>query len=248
MNTNADNLWQQYRQEPKPALKRDLTMTYIGLVRYVASQYLPQIATGNVLRSDDIVQFGMIGLLDAIERFDPARGVKFETYALNRIRGSIQDGLRAVDWVPRSVRQKAKMSDRITQSVESANMPHLTESEIAEAFDLTEDSYRELLRATMSSRVPTMVDDADGSLVANAAADENENPFEQISSNEAREVLIDAIEHLEYRQRLVVCLYYYEGLTFREIAAVLRISETRVFQIHSAVLEDLRTTLAELAQ
>jgi RNA polymerase sigma factor for flagellar operon FliA len=248
MNTIADTVWQQYRQEPTQEMKKDITLAYVGLVRYVASQYLPQTSGGNVLRSDDIVQFGMIGLLDAIERYDPQRGAKFETYALSRIRGSIQDGLRSVDWVPRSVRQKVKMSDRITQSVENGNLPHLTEGEIAEAFDLSEDSYRELLRATMNSHIPSIVEDADGSIVANAVADEAENPFEQISSTEAREVLIDAIEHLEYRQRLVVCLYYYEGLTFREIAAVLRISETRVFQIHSAVLGDLRTTLAELAQ
>ncbi|HTY37995.1 MAG TPA: FliA/WhiG family RNA polymerase sigma factor [Bacteroidota bacterium] len=242
----------EYRSECVEATidpTKEMIASHLGLVRYVASRF-GFVHSGNerVLEESDLIQFGLIGLLDAIEKFDPAKGVRFETYAVTRIRGAVLDELRKLDWIPRSVRKKGRQANRIVQESESPDNQSLTAQEIASKLSLTLEEYKELLTAakgaTMDHRV-SFEDEVD--VIQNIAADPSTDPFEILTAEDTRSRLIEALESLNERDRLVMALYYYEELTFREIGKILRISESRVFQIHSSVLNELRKHLAETA-
>ena len=227
--------------------KKDVVETYLGLVRYVTSRFgFVHSGYERVLEENDLIQFGLMGLLDAIEKFDPAKNVRFETYAVTRIRGTILDELRKLDWIPRSVRKKGREANRIAQEAESPDNQTLTAQEIASKLSLTLEEYKELLTAakgaTMDHRV-SFEDEVD--VIQNIAADPSTDPYEILTAEDTRNRLIEALESLNERDRLVMALYYYEELTFREIGKILRISESRVFQIHTSVLNELRKHLVE---
>ena len=230
--------------------KKSLVETHLGLVRYVTSRFgFIHTAGERVLEEKDLIQFGLLGLLDAIEKFDPARGVRFETYAITRIRGTILDELRKLDWIPRSVRRKGRTADRVVQEAESQHNQGLTAEEIATKLSLTLDEYQELLTAAKGATMEHRIGhDDDPDVLENIAADTSTDPYEMLNAEDTRSRLIGALEGLPDRDRLVVALYYYEGLTFREIGRILRISESRVFQIHSSVLKTLRKQLADMAK
>jgi RNA polymerase sigma factor for flagellar operon FliA len=228
--------------------KKSIVRSHLGLVKYVTGKFgFKNTASEHVLEENDLVQFGLLGLLDAVEKFDPSKGVKFESYAITRIRGTILDELRKLDWVPRSVRKKARTADRVMQESESQANRLLTAQEIADKLSLTLDEYHDLITeakgAIMDHRVSY---DEEIELIENIAADSSSDPYEVVSAEETREKLIEAIEALSERERLIITLYYYEGLTFREIGAILKVSESRVFQIHTTVISGLRKKLIDL--
>ena len=228
--------------------KKEIVEDHLGLVRYVTSRFgFIHTANERVLEDNDLIQFGLLGLLDAIEKFDPRKNVRFETYAVTRIRGTILDELRKLDWIPRSVRQRGRKAERIIQESESQENHSLSAREIASKLSLTFEEYQELLIAAKGVSMDHRVSyDDEVEVIQNIPADPSTDPYEILTVEDTRAKLIEALESLPDRDRLVVALYYYEGLTFREIGKILRISESRVFQIHASVLNGLRKQLADL--
>jgi RNA polymerase sigma factor for flagellar operon FliA len=227
--------------------KRPLFFQNLGLVGYVVHKMIGFGRAPQPLEQADLVQLGMIGLLDAVERFDVNRGVQFQTYAVSRIRGTIQDELRKLDWIPRSVRKLEREQDAKLQTIGNQTDTHESHEEIAKRLSMTMDEYRSMVdRATsiISERIVGLDEDDDSN--ESLATGKEFDPFEQISQTQVREEVFHAIEQLEARDRLVLVLYYYEELTFKEIARLLNISESRASQIHTTVIEHLRACLKEL--
>jgi RNA polymerase sigma factor for flagellar operon FliA len=237
-------LWEAYGTSRSSGAKRDLVVQYLDLVRYVAHRLgKPTTITGRTLELEDMIQFGVFGLMSAIERFSPETGVKFETYAIPRIRGAILDELRNLDWVPRSVRANAKKVETAVERMSQTLGRDAVEEELAQALNMTIDDLQHMIDEAKLAR------NADPAFSRSAiesredAVEEEPNALEQISDEETRKVLVEAIAALPDRNRTVIALYYYEGLKFNEIARILRVSESRISQIHSEVLKELRKSL-----
>lgn len=249
MIATADGLWTEYQRTRSPELKRKLMVRYLELVRYVAGRFAAQIkGRPQGLEQGDLMQCGLIGLLEAIDRFSPAQGVKFETFAAPRIRGAILDELRELDWVPRSVRAATRRADRAAQALSQRAGRDALASEIAQRLAISLEQYHELVRDGSTAIVTGHdggTDGGDGSVFDTVALDEPD-PHQQLTDGEARSMLIDAIEELHERERTVITLYYFEGLKFGDIGRVLKVSESRISQIHSEVLRNLRKRLGHL--
>ena len=225
--------------------QKTLFMKHLGLVQYVVQKLVgyghhPERA----IERSDLVQYGLIGLLDAVERYDAGRGVQFTTYAVSRIRGTIQDELRKLDWKPRSVRHETRKNELILQQAAAAERSNDSSLDIANRLSLTLEQYQKILESTENGSSGELVplDAENPSLLALAAGDQDD-PAEIAQKNQVRELLYTEIEEMNERDRMVLILYYYEELTFKEIARILRLSESRVFQIHSSVLQELRELL-----
>lgn len=242
MLTSEMILWEAYSANKSPELKHQLAACYSDLVRSVVSKLQAIKSRGlSVVEAADLEQVGYLGLMEAIERFDPTKGVKFETYALTRIRGSIQDELRKIDWVPRSVRKKVREAGK--------TMEHFEQSLHHPVSDSGQLAASEQYQQSLAERQPIkmeVTDFSDEQFSSNKEGGEVENnPFELLTTAELKEKLIELIERLEKRERLIVTLYYYEELTFKEIAEILRISESRVVQIHMDVVKRFRYELTD---
>ncbi len=227
--------------------RRRMFLEHLGLVSMVVTRMFRTTAgSAGVLERADLLQAGAIGLLEAIDRFDESRGARFSTFAVARVRGAIQDQLRAVDWMSRSTRKRDRDADARIQGVEEERQHGASLEEIASRLGMAEEEVRHVLGrmadASPGGFVP--LDEAPEQTEA-LATDETEDPSEIAGHQHTRELLLDAIEGLSERDRLVVTLYYYEELTFKEIGRVLHLSETRVFQIHAQVLQHFRSLLQD---
>lgn len=235
-------IWKQYSKKRTTDLKRKIMEKYIGLVRYVIKR-LNMIAP-DLLDERDLLNIGILGLSEAIDRFDYKKGVKFETYAIPRVKGMILDELRKIDWAPRSLREKSKQLKEVIHQLENELGREVSSTEILKNISLTEKEYGELSNAINNSVIVSldkpMNGEANGNLYDMISSEEVEDPFEQTHTTQMKEILIEAIEKLPEKQRLVIALYYYEELTFKEIGNLLKVSESRVSQIHSEVLQKLR--------
>jgi RNA polymerase sigma factor for flagellar operon FliA len=235
-------LWKEYSNNRKIETKRKIMEQYIGLVRYVIKR-LNMIAP-DLLDERDLMNIGMLGLSEAIDRFDYKKGVKFETYAIPRVKGMILDELRKIDWAPRSVREKSKQLKEIIHQLENELGREVSPTEILKNLQVTEKEYGELNNAINNSVIVSLdkplSGEVNGNLYDMISSDEIDDPFEQTNTTQMKEILIEAIEKLPEKQRLVIALYYYEELTFKEIGNLLKVSESRVSQIHSEVLQKLR--------
>jgi RNA polymerase sigma factor for flagellar operon FliA len=236
------NLSQAQRDE------RDQRITqYTPLVRYVISRLA--IKLPNVLDYDDIMSFGTIGLIEAIDRYDDSKGVKFETYAISRVRGAIIDAMRGLDRLPRSVRQKARRIDAAVAELSQELARRPTEAELAEHLDITIEQYRKAMVdtswVTVSLDIESSRDDEqDGTSMDAMLSDPNVEDFsDSLARRETLAEVVDSLRSLPERERVLLSLYYKEGLTMREIAGVLTISESRVCQLHSRALSRLRTQM-----
>lgn len=246
-----DELWRAYKAHSDPRLREQLILHYSPLVKYVAGRVgvgLP----ANVEQAD-FVSSGVFGLIDAIEKFDPERAIKFETYAISRIRGAIIDELRALDWIPRSVRQKARAVERAyaTLEVSLRRTPHDLEvaTEMGIALDDLHTIFSQLSLANVVALDELLHPGGEGSdrtslldTLEDTAAD---NPAEVAEGRELRRLLARAINTLPEREKTVVSLYYYEGLTLAEIGQVLGVTESRVSQIHTKAVLQLRAKLSD---
>ncbi|HTY09866.1 MAG TPA: FliA/WhiG family RNA polymerase sigma factor [Bacteroidota bacterium] len=231
--------------EGKKAIHQKMFFDNLGLVNFVVNKIgFASFRSSAALERADLVQFGIMGLLDAIERFNPERGVQFQTYAVSRIKGSIQDELRKLDWVPRSVRKAERHAEAIAQRAGQAESRTTTAADIAQRLNLSLERYAEILQHINKTSGILPDEPEYASRLDALSTDEKDDPSEITHQQQLKSTIVGAVEQLPERDRLVVMLYYYEDLTFKEIAAVLRISESRVFQIHSAVLNNLRTLLA----
>lgn len=246
---SEEALWRDYLTSKSPATREAIILKYAPLVKYVAGRVA--IGLPSNVEFDDLVSFGVFGLMDAIEKFDLSRGIKFETYAIARIRGAILDGLRSNDWVPRSVRQKARELERVCAELENRLGRSATDQEISDAMGISIQDFYQLLSevscTTLSSldelwMVHSNEDDSVRvlDLVKNK---ESEDPLHQVEIEEVKETLANAIESLPERERMVIALYYYEGLTLKEIGEIMEISESRVSQIHTKAIFRLRGRL-----
>ena len=221
---------------------------HVDLVRYIVGRIAISLPP-NVDR-DDLISAGIVGLIKAVDRFDPSRGVKFETYASSVIRGEIMESLRSRDWAPRSLRRQARKVAEVVAELEAEIGQIPTDAEIAAALSMDLEEYYELMGQISGASISSLED-----LVAQhphwepqrpssiEAADVYRNPVEHLEQNELRQLITDVIEELPPREKHILALYYQEELTLREIGQILDISESRVCQIHSQTITRLRARL-----
>jgi RNA polymerase sigma factor FliA len=247
---DTGTLWRQYKSSRDQAVRDRLILTYAPLVKYVAGR----LGSGLPAHVDegDLVSYGLLGLIGAIERYDPDRDVKFETYAIARIKGSIIDELRAMDWVPRSVRSRAREIERAIADLESKLGRAPNDEEIAGKLGLSQeeldDSLSEISRSSISALDELWtVQGSSGDQVALIDTIEDTHgpePQSALDQSEVKEMIADAISRLPEREKLVITLYYYEELTLREIGEVLGVTESRVSQLHTKAILRLKARLA----
>ncbi|MFO7300616.1 MAG: FliA/WhiG family RNA polymerase sigma factor [Actinomycetes bacterium] len=243
--TQIEALWVTFKETRDPGIRERLILHYSPLVKYVAGRVgagLPR-----SVDQGDLASYGLFGLIDAIDRFEPDRGFKFETYAINRIRGAILDELRALDWVPRSVRARARRIETAVGELEHKMQRTPTEEEIAEFLEMPLDELRDALaeigRSGMAALDEFLSSDSLTSMGDMIADPGGLSPEQAFQAEETRRALVDAINRLPHRDRLVITLYYYEGMTLAEIGEVLGVTESRVCQIHAKTMMSLRNRL-----
>ncbi|MFL5929637.1 MAG: RNA polymerase sigma factor WhiG [Gaiellaceae bacterium] len=248
-NEDTTKLWREYRRSQDPKVRDRLILTYAPLVKYVAGRLGSGLPAH--VDDDDLVSYGLLGLIGAIERFDPDRDIKFETYAIARIKGSIIDELRALDWVPRSVRSRAREIERAIADLESKLGRAPTDEEISGKLGVSVDELNESLseigRTSIAALDELWTVSAGGDQIALIDTIEDDlgpNPQSALDETEMREAIADAISRLPEREKLVVTLYYYEELTLREIGEVLGVTESRVSQLHTKAILRLKARLA----
>lgn len=233
-------LWLAYQQSRKVETREKLIGRYLPLVKLVASRLA--ISLPQYVDKDDLISNGFFGLLDAIEKYDPLRGIKFETYAVVRIRGSMLDAIRAQDWVPVSIRQKAKHYEQTLAQLENQLGRSATDEEIAAALGITiTELYTLINQLNISTIIPL-----EEFIKTETSSNHLVNPSDQIEIEEVKQGLARAIDKLPEKEKLVVALYYYEGLTLKEISLILKLSEARISQLHTKSIFRLRGALSRI--
>ncbi|MBN2652325.1 MAG: RNA polymerase sigma factor WhiG [Spirochaetales bacterium] len=250
-NHTEEDLWLQYRKTNDIEIRDYFVELYAPLVKYVAGKIAMNMPSS--IDFDDLVGYGVFGLFDAIEKFEPNKHVKFKTYAVLRIRGAIFDELRAMDWVPRSVRQKSKMVDDAIATREAELGRSVTDEEIAEYLGM---DLRELQKTMMKISGTTILsinemwytgDDTDSVSISDTLESPiSLNPDHNVEKDEVKRVLVDAIKELPEKAQQVLVMYYFEDLTLKEIGKVLEVTESRVSQLHSKSILKLRSKLTNL--
>jgi len=243
-----DELWLQYRKTRDMKIREAFIKQYAPLVKYVAGK----VAVGmpHNVEFDDLVQFGVFGLLDAIDKFDPDKNVKFKTYAVTRIRGAIFDELRSIDWVPRSVRQKTREVEDTIGSLEARLGRTATDQEIAGALGISEEEYLKTLQKISGTSMLSINevwysgDDNDRVSIGDSIeSPASLNPEVIAERDEIRRVIVEAINELPDKEKKILVLYYFEDLTLKEIGQVLEVTESRVSQLHTKAIMRLRFKL-----
>jgi RNA polymerase sigma factor FliA len=246
--TDASALWVRYKEEQDSSARDELILNYSPLVKYVAGRLassLPQ-----TVDTADLISYGIFGLIDAIEKFDPARAIKFETYAISRIKGAIIDELRAMDWVPRSVRSRAREIEAAYVSLENTTRRVPSDQEVADHMGVSLKEFHDILAKLSYTSVVSFEElwvggerDEGQNAIGSIRDDSAEDPVAIFESSEIKDILAGAIDKLPERERTVIALYYYEGLTLKEIGQVLGVTESRVSQLHTKAVLRLRAKL-----
>jgi RNA polymerase sigma factor for flagellar operon FliA len=246
----TQTLWNNFKRTGDRALRDRLILTYAPLVKYVAGRLGSGLPAH--VEDDDLVSYGLLGLIGAIERFDPDRDIKFETYAIARIKGAIIDELRSMDWVPRSVRARARDIERAIADLERKLMRAPNDDEIASKLGVSEEEFQDSLLEISRSSIAALDELWVGpsgtgdtlSLIDTIEDPQAPQPQQAIAQTELREALSESIARLPEREKLVVTLYYYEELTLREIGEVLGVTESRVSQLHTKAILRLKARLS----
>ncbi len=246
--TDLSALWATFKDSGDPQAREQLIINYSPLVKYVAgrlSSSLPQ-----TVDTADLISYGIFGLIDAIEKFDLERGIKFETYAIARIKGAIIDELRAMDWVPRSVRARAREVENAYIALENRFKRIPSDEEVAEEMGITNKDLQTIFTKLSYTSVVSFEElwvggdrDDRQSAAGSIRDDSAEDPVSAFESVEVKDILAGAIERLPEREKTVIALYYYEGLTLKEIGQVLGVTESRVSQLHTKAVLRLRARL-----
>ncbi len=245
-------LWLTSEKTASLEVREKLILKYAPLVKYVAGKVA--IGMPKKIEYDDLVGYGIFGLLDAIEKYQPERNTKFKTYAITRIRGAIFDELRSIDWVPRTVRQKAKQLEKALLELEERHERTPTDTEIAEVLEISEKDLQKLyltLSATTVTSVNDSVfsDDSDSekhAVVNSIEASPEYNPEMILEKQEVQKMISKVIEELSEKEKQVLILYYYEDLTLKEIGEVLEVTESRVSQLHTKAIFKLKAKLKKV--
>lgn len=233
-------LWKEYTFGRKVEYKEKIIEHYLPLVKVVAGRIA--IGMPHYVEKDDLTSNGFFGLLDAIERYDYTRGIKFETYAVTRIRGAILDAIRAQDWVPTTVRQKARQYERTVATLENQLGRSATDEEIAEALKISTEELYSLLNQLNATTLMPLEEFAKSETPSNQII----NPSQYVEDGEVKQTLAKAIDKLAEKERLVISLYYYEGMTLKEISLILNLSEARISQLHTKAVFRLRGALSRI--
>jgi RNA polymerase sigma factor FliA len=246
-----EELWQEYRKTRDPKIREFFIKQYAPLVKYVAGR----VAVGmpNNVEFDDLVGFGVFGLIDAIEKYDTEKNVKFKTYAVTRIRGAIFDELRLIDWVPRSVRQKTREVETTISSLEAQLGRTASDQEIASAMGLDESEYMKVIQKISGTSIISLNDlwysgdeNDKVSIGDSIESPSSMNPDVMVVNEEIRRVIVDAINELPEKEKKILVLYYYEDLTLKDIGRVLQVTESRVSQLHTKAVLHLRSKLTNI--
>lgn len=253
MSLSPDNLqrtWIDFKVYKSPDARSALINHYSYLVKITAGRLVTSVPNG--LERDDLVSAGVVGLVKSVDQYDPTRDVKFETYAIALIRGAILEMLRDEDWVPRSIREKLKALDRAMKKLETDFNRPATERELADYLGYSEQDVRGLLVRIGRTNVYSLDDivggggDGDEHIhFIEMIVDEDADPDSEVEGKELRRILAAGVDKLPERERLVIALYYFEGLTFKEIGKVLGVSESRVYQLHTQAMGRLRNFLGD---
>ena len=243
------DLWRRYKEDGDATARERLVVAYSPMVKFVAGRLGAGLPSH--VEDSDLISYGLMGLIGAIERFEPERGFKFETFAMTRIRGAIIDELRSLDWVPRSVRSRAREIEAAQSKLEHELQRAPTDEELSAKLGIDEEELQTALLEIANSSVYALdelwtVSDSSGDKVAllDTIADGNAaDPQEALATSEVKDRLTEAISALPEREQLVVALYYYENLTLREIGEVLGVTESRVSQLHTKAVMRLKSHL-----
>lgn len=243
--TERKKLWDKYMKTKSPELREQLILEYANVVNLVAgrlSMYL-----GYTVEYDDLVGYGIFGLIDAIDKYDMTKNVKFETYASLRIRGAILDQIRKMDWIPRTLRQKQKRMDEAAAKLEAANGRPATSNEIAEELGIAIEEY-EGWKAEAEFTNLVSLDDyleqgSEGRIETFGA--KFQQPENAVQKQELKEMLVEALKTLTENEQKVITFYYYEELTLKEISQILNVSESRVSQLHTKGLKKIKVQLGD---
>ena len=251
MPEHHPDLWVEYKKHRSPQAREDLIMRYAPLVKYVAGRLA--VGLPPHVDPDDLYNWGILGLIDAVERFEPERGIKFETYALARIRGAMLDGLRSLDWIPHSLRRRAREVEEAYAAVEAELGRPGTDDEVAGYLGISREEldhlHLQMASFAMVSLDEVWVGNEDGSepvhLMDTVEDTSSPDPVAVAEEHDLKRLLAEAIDTLPEKERLVVSLYYYEGLTGKEIAEVMGVSQSRISQLHSKAITRLRGKLTK---
>ena len=244
--TGRMRLWDEYSRNKSQDLREKIILEYAPLVKVVAgrlSMYL-----GYNVEYEDLVSYGIFGLIDAIDKYDAKKEVKFETYASLRIRGAILDQIRKMDWIPRTIRQKQKKIETAIKEIEDSNGRCATEEEIAGNLGISMEEYAEWQSRMKITNVVSLNEYMEqGSEVPNEKVSSKHfsAPEAVVEENELKETLKDALNLLTEKERKVVLLYYYEELTLKEISNILEVSESRISQLHTRALQKMKDKLGK---
>ncbi|MFP4373532.1 MAG: RNA polymerase sigma factor WhiG [Spirochaetaceae bacterium] len=246
-----EELWKLYKETGDPEIRERLVRQYAPLVKYVAGKVA--IGMPHNVEFDDLVGYGVFGLFDAIEKFDPEKHVKFKTYAVTRIRGAIFDELRSIDWVPRSVRQKAREIEETVRKLESSLGRAASDEEVAKELNMSVKEYEKTILKVSGTSILSLNDvwytgeDNDKVSIADSIeSPQSLNPDVIVEKDEIKRVIAQSIKELPEKEKKVLVLYYYEDLTLKEIGQVLEVTESRVSQLHTKAIMRLRTKLTNI--
>lgn len=240
-------LWEEYGKTKSPEIKEKIIIEYAPLVKVVAgrlSMYL-----GYTVEYDDLVGYGVFGLIDAIDKYDLCKEVKFETYASLRIRGAILDQIRKMDWIPRTIRQKQKKIDSAMREIESREGRPATDGEIAAALGITDDEYLDWQGQMKVTGVVSlnefMEQGSEIPIETEIHSGQFDSPEEVIEKDEIKRKLMESLEILTEKEKKVILFYYYEELTLKEISSILEVSESRISQLHTRALQKMKTKMGK---
>ncbi|MDR1506074.1 MAG: RNA polymerase sigma factor WhiG [Treponema sp.] len=246
-----EEFWVEYRKSRDPKIREAFIKQYAPLVKYVAGK----VAVGmpHNIEFDDLVGFGVFGLLDAIDKFDPEKNVKFKTYAVTRIRGAIFDELRSIDWVPRSIRQKTREVEEAIGTLEAQLGRTASDQEIAQSLGMDEGEFVKTMMKISGTSILSLNDvwfsgdESDKVSIGDSIESPSSlNPDVIVEKEEMRRIISDAISELPDKEKKILVLYYYEDLTLREIGQVLEVTESRVSQLHTKAILRLRSKLTNI--
>lgn len=243
---DREKLWETYRKSPTSELREQIIVEYAPLVKLVAGRLSMYLGTN--VEYEDLVGYGIFGLIDAIDKFDTGKDVKFETYASLRIRGAILDQIRKMDWIPRTVRQKQKKLDETIRGIEMRTGKNASDEEIAKELNLSKEELTEWqsqLKITNVISLNEFLEQGQEPVMDAKGNSHLAQPEDVVGESELKEVLEQALNVLTEKEKKVILLYYYEDLTLKEISKVLEVSESRVSQLHTKALLKMRDKMGK---